>query len=126
MQFGLDKQTEKTLSTLAVRVQKLLIITSVLVSVSSTLMPVHGLPLDGSQQKSERNINEYNELHIWWLWYRTMVHLSVDHRWHTPPDVHLSVRRLMGHLSVSHRWHTPPDGSSKCEPPMAHTARWVI
>ncbi|GBM44819.1 hypothetical protein AVEN_139649-1 [Araneus ventricosus] len=50
---------------LAVGVQELLIVASVLVSVYNTLMPVYDLSSDGNWQKCERNINESTELHIW-------------------------------------------------------------
>ncbi|GBM33889.1 hypothetical protein AVEN_5931-1 [Araneus ventricosus] len=76
-------RTEKTVSILGVRVYKLLMITSVLVSVYSTLIPVHYLPSDGNQQKRGWNVKESNELHIWWFVYRKIVLLSANH---TPPD----------------------------------------
>ncbi|GBO14726.1 hypothetical protein AVEN_221046-1 [Araneus ventricosus] len=54
MQFSLDKQTEKTVSILAFRDQKLLVTPSVIVpSAYGTLMPVDDLPSDGIQQKCD-------------------------------------------------------------------------
>ncbi|GBM71029.1 hypothetical protein AVEN_272375-1 [Araneus ventricosus] len=65
MQFILDKQIGKTVSIIAIRVQELLMISSVLVSVYS--MPIDDLSSDDNQQKIERIRDESNVLHIWWF-----------------------------------------------------------
>ncbi|GBL78497.1 hypothetical protein AVEN_42979-1 [Araneus ventricosus] len=107
MQFSLDKETEKTISLLAIRVHKLLIVPSVLVPCAGFY-----LPPDGNHENYERIISESNENYTFGGTARRDIQVRAT----------CDLRRPIVHSSASHQWYTPADGTFKCEPPVAHAS----